>query len=219
MSFILLVFLLILWFYFWQCQPHYRIDYLDLSTELAEENSHFKAKSVYEPAACACKNLKIFGVSVHLDEFPEESRTVSQVPDFSHSPPPSLISGSCSPLLHNPSNPLGRLSLSADQISKPSLSGSLLPQIKIVTFAGHSEIKLKLKQNVTVPGPKVSVWWWKMNFTLHLCQLLKLMHCTLHCTIEYESDVHSNELRSRHCTISVWWLDFKFLCNTSYCQM
>lgn len=134
-----------------------RIDYLDLSTELAEENSHFKAKSVYEPAACACKNLKIFGVSVHLDEFPEESRTVSQVPDFSHSPPPSLISGSCSPLLHNPSNPLGRLSLSADQISKPSLSGSLLPQIKIVTFAGHSEIKLKLKQNVTVPGPKVDV--------------------------------------------------------------
>ena len=137
--------------------PICRIDYLDLSTELAEENSHFKAKSVYEPAACACKNLKIFGVSVHLDEFPEESRTVSQVPDFSHSPPPSLISGSCSPLLHNPSNPLGRLSLSADQISKPSLSGSLLPQIKIVTFAGHSEIKLKLKQNVTVPGPKVSV--------------------------------------------------------------
>lgn len=132
-----------------------RIDYSDLSTELAERDSHYKAKSVYEPAACACKNLKIFGISVHLDEFPEESRTVPQVPDYPESP---LGSGSCSPPLHLPHNTLEGLSLSAEQFHTPPLSGSLLPQIKIATFAGHSEIKLKLKQNVAVPGPKVNAF-------------------------------------------------------------
>ncbi|KAJ7384666.1 Autophagy- protein 2 [Desmophyllum pertusum] len=75
-----------------------RIDYSDLSTELAERDSHYKAKSVYEPAACA-----------------------------------------------------------SEQFTTPPHSGSLLPPIKIATFAGHSEIKLKLKQNVAVPGPKMDV--------------------------------------------------------------
>ncbi|XP_020613758.1 autophagy-related protein 2 homolog A-like [Orbicella faveolata] len=134
-----------------------RIDYSDLSTELGERDSHYKAKSVYEPAACACKNLKIFGVSVHLDEFPEESRTMPQAPDFPQSPPPSPGSDSCSPPLHHSHSPLEGLSLSAEQLPTHPLSGSLLPPIKIATFAGHSEIKLKLKQNVAVPGPKVDV--------------------------------------------------------------
>lgn len=134
---------------------NYRIDYSDLSTELGERDSHYKAKSVYEPAACACKNLKIFGVSIHLDEFPEESRTMPQASDLPQSPPPSPGSGSCSPPLHHPHSPLEGLSLSAEQFPTRPLSGSLLPQIKIATFAGHSEIKLKLKQNVAVPGPKV----------------------------------------------------------------
>ena len=133
----------------------FRIDYSDLSTALAERDSHYKAKSVYEPAACACKNLKIFGVSVHFDEFPEESRTMPQAPDYPESPPPSPRSGSCSPPLHHPHSTLEGLSLSAEQFHSSPLSGSLLPQIKIATFAGHSEIKLKLKQNVAVPGPKV----------------------------------------------------------------
>lgn len=134
-----------------------RIDYSDLSTELAERDSHYKAKSVYEPAACACKKLKIFGVSVHLDEFPEQSRTVPHFPDCGESPPPSPSSGSCSPPLHQPHSTLEGVSLSAERFDSPSLSGNLLPQIKVATFAGHSEIKIKLKQNVAVPGPKVDV--------------------------------------------------------------
>ena len=135
----------------------FRIDYSDLSTELAERDSHYKAKSVYEPAACACKKLKIFGVSVHLDEFPEQSRTVPHFPDCGESPPPSPSSGSCSPPLHQPHSTLEGVSLSAERFDSPSLSGNLLPQIKVATFAGHSEIKIKLKQNVAVPGPKVSL--------------------------------------------------------------
>lgn len=134
-----------------------RIDYSDLSTELAERDSHYKAKSVYEPAACACKNLKIFGVSVHLDEFPEESRTIPQVPDYPYSPPPSPGSGSSSPPLHYPHSSLEGVSMSAEQFRSPPLSGVLLPPIKVATFAGHSEIKLKLKQNSAVPGPRVSL--------------------------------------------------------------
>lgn len=78
-----------------------------------------------------------------------------QASDFPQSPPPSPGSDSCSPPLHHPHGPLEGLSLSAEQFTTPPLSGSLLPPIKIATFAGHSEIKLKLKQNVAVPGPKV----------------------------------------------------------------
>lgn len=132
-----------------------RIDYSDLSTELAERDSHYKAKSVYEPAACACKKLKIFGISVHLDEFPEESRTIPQAPEYHDSLPPSP--GSCSPPLHHPHSTFDGLSLSPEQCHTPPLSGSLLPQIKVATVAGHSEIKLKLKQNLHVPGPKMDV--------------------------------------------------------------
>lgn len=134
--------------------PFCRIDYSDLSTELAERDSHYKAKSVYEPAACACKKLKIFGISVHLDEFPEESRTIPQAAEYHDSLPPSP--GSCSPPLHHPHSTFDGLSLSPEQCHTPPLSGSLLPQIKVATVAGHSEIKLKLKQNLHVPGPKVS---------------------------------------------------------------
>lgn len=155
---------------------NYRIDYSDLSTELGERDSHYKAKSVYEPAACACKNLKIFGVSIHLDEFPEESRTMPQVSDLPQSPPPSPGSGSCSPPLHHPHGPLEGLSLSAEQFPTRPLSGSLLPQIKIATFAGHSEIKLKLKQNVAVPGPKVGFDYCNVLF----CNDILSMHVHVH---------------------------------------
>ena len=47
--------------------------------------------------------------------------------------------------------------MSAEQFRSPPLSGVLLPPIKVATFAGHSEIKLKLKQNAAVPGPRVSL--------------------------------------------------------------
>ena len=47
--------------------------------------------------------------------------------------------------------------MSAEQFHSPPLSGVLLPPIKVATFAGHSEIKLKLKQNSAVPGPRVSL--------------------------------------------------------------
>ena len=130
-----------------------RIVYLDLSTELAERDILYKPKSVYEPAACACKNLKIFGVSVHLDEFPEQSRTVPQSSDSPHSPPPSPEGGSRSPPL--PHSTFDARSFSDEYFTTPSTPGNLLPPIKIATFAGQSEIKLKLKQNIAVPGPKV----------------------------------------------------------------
>ena len=152
----------------WKPAFVYRIDYSDLSTELGERDSHYKAKSVYEPAACACKNLKIFGVSIHLEEFPEESRTIPQAPDFPPSPPPSPGSDSCSPPLHHPHGPLEGLSLSAEQFPSHPLLGSLLPAIKVVTFSGHSEIKLKLKQNVAVPGPKVGLDFFFMYSMLQL---------------------------------------------------
>ena len=126
-----------------------------MSTELAERDIHYKAKSVYEPAACACKKLKIFGLSVHLDEFPEDSRTMPLNRDYPDSLPPSPGSGSCSLPPHHLHNTLEGGSLSAEEFFTSSHSANLLPQIKVATFAGQSEVKLKLKQNVALPGPKV----------------------------------------------------------------
>ncbi|XP_029191275.2 LOW QUALITY PROTEIN: autophagy-related protein 2 homolog A-like [Acropora millepora] len=134
-----------------------RIEYSDLSTELAERDIHYKPRAVYEPAACACKKLKIFGLSVHLDEFPEDSRTMPLNRDYPDSLPPSPGSGSCSLPPHHLHNTLEGGSLSAEEFFTSSHSANLLPQIKVATFAGQSEVKLKLKQNVALPGPKVDV--------------------------------------------------------------
>ncbi|KAK2567359.1 Autophagy-related protein 2-like protein B [Acropora cervicornis] len=104
---------------------------------------HYKAKSVYEPAACACKKLKIFGLSVHLDEFPEDSRTVSLIRDYPDSLPPSPGSGSCSLPPHHLHNTLEGGSLSAEEFFMSSHSANLLPQIKVATFAGQSEVDVE----------------------------------------------------------------------------
>lgn len=134
--------------------PITRIDYSDLSTELSENNSQFKSKSVYEPAAFACKNLKFVGVTCHLDEFPERERTMPHGlhADSPYSPPPSPGSSTSSPPIPTP---LGPDSISAESFAAPYYPDHLLPSIKIATFAGQSEIKLKVKQNLAVPGPRV----------------------------------------------------------------
>lgn len=124
------------------------IDYSDLSTELSDQNPYFKPKSVYEPAAFAIKNLKISGVSLYMDEFHEAARTMP--PGFDcdspHSPPPS-------PTVSSPSMSACFESV-ASQLAKSEKS-SLLPSIQIGRFSGKLEVKLKLKQNVAVPGSKV----------------------------------------------------------------
>lgn len=127
-----------------------RIDYSDLSTELGNNDDQYKAKSVYEPAAFAFKNLKIFGASAYLDEFHEAARTLP--PGFDtespESPPPSPTSGLSSSSLSPCLNGI------VDEFAKSNKS-SLLPPTQIGNFSGHLEIKVKLKQNVSVPGSKV----------------------------------------------------------------
>ncbi|XP_032229224.2 autophagy-related protein 2 homolog B isoform X2 [Nematostella vectensis] len=133
-----------------------RIDYSDLSTELAEGDNQYKPKSVYEPAAFAYKNLKIYGISAYLDEFHETARTVPSTighrsPD---SPPPSPNSGASSPPIS-----LGSMGNLANELyDKSKLSQtSLLPAIQIANFAGNQEVKLRVKQNSAIPGTKIDV--------------------------------------------------------------
>lgn len=132
----------------------YRIDYCDLSTEVSEQ-SQYKAKSVYEPAAFAFKNLKIFGVSVYLDEFHEAARTMP--PGFDCDSP---ASSPPSPTVSSPSMSACFDSV-ASQLAKSEKS-SLLPSIQIGSFSGGLEVKLKLKQNVSVTGSKVDL---KQSYT------------------------------------------------------
>ncbi|XP_020894955.1 autophagy-related protein 2 homolog A, partial [Exaiptasia diaphana] len=128
-----------------------RVDYSDLSTELSEKDAQYKAKSVYEPAAFAFKNLKIFGVCAYLDEFEEKARTMP--PGFDSdsptSPPPS-------PTVSSPSMTSACFESVVSQLAKSEKS-SLLPSIQIGNFAGGLEVKLKLKQNNAVTGSKVDI--------------------------------------------------------------
>jgi hypothetical protein len=129
-----------------------RIDYTDLSTELTDKDNQYKAKSVYEPAAFAFKNLKIFGATAYLDEFHETARTMPPGfnPESPESPPPSPSSGMSSPSISPCFNDM------AEQLAKSSKI-SLLPSIQIGSFSGHLELKIKLKQNISIPGSKVSM--------------------------------------------------------------
>ena len=111
---------------------------------------HYKAKSVYERAAFACKNLKIFGVSVHLNEFHDKTKPVG-----TESPPPSPDSNTSSPPISPSYYGLSSHKLTADQYATPPRQTNLLPSVMIACCAGNQELKLKIKQNLAVPGPKV----------------------------------------------------------------
>ena len=105
--------------------------------------------SVYEPVAIAIKNFQIIGVRLFLDEFPEQKRTRlkeatghnDEHSDGHHSLTPILNEGLAKIMTEN-------------QNSEPQI---LMPQVQILGSCGKQSIKVKLKQNDALPGPKVRI--------------------------------------------------------------
>ena len=112
-----------------------RVDYWDLShEEMGQDN--IPQHSVYEPVAIAIKNFQMMGLSVMLDEFPKDKRTRIREADDDN--------------LH-----------SLDDEYKFNLKEiennveDLLPRLKLLSSTGKQNVKVKLKQNDALPGPKV----------------------------------------------------------------
>ena len=92
--------------------------------------------SVYEPVAIAIKNFQMVGLSVMLDEFPKDKRTRIREADDDNLP--SI-------------NDEYRFSLKEIENN----AEDLLPRLKILSSTGKQNVKVKLKQNDALPGPKV----------------------------------------------------------------
>lgn len=105
-------------------------------------NDSESSKFVYEPVAIAIKNFKIFGLKLYMDEFPSEKRTRLRETD-------------------------GQYNTEFEQedqyVSLDNAVGSdmdretahLMQQVQILGSHGKQTIKIKIKHNDTLPGPKV----------------------------------------------------------------
>ena len=123
-----------------------RIDYWDLShEELGQDN--IPQHSVYEPVAIAIKNFQMVGLSVMLDEFPKDKRTRIREADDD-----SLRSLD------------DEYKLNLKEIENKV--EDLLPRLKILSSTGKQNVKVKLKQNDALPGPKVVISIFRGRFIL-----------------------------------------------------
>ena len=133
-----------------------QMDYWDLSGEdvSVENGSHH---SVYEPVAIAAKNFQVIGISLFVDEFPENKRTILREAksEYTNSRSNSVTHGSPSdsltPISEGLSRILERTSIDGDNLPE------LLPQTKVLACNGKQNIKIKLKQNEMLPGPKIDI--------------------------------------------------------------
>ena len=111
----------------------------------------------FTPAAIAHKNLQMMGVTIHCEEFPEEQRLSSS----STSPEEdrwgkeganafdAMASSPDMPPQHHEVGPKRSRKLSAREKQE------LLESCVIGECTGKQEIKLKIKQNEQISGPKV----------------------------------------------------------------
>lgn len=135
----------------------YRADYLDLShDEFFNEND--SSKFVYEPVAIAIKNFQIYGLKLFMDEFPHERRTRLREAEEQHF------------VNQNTSN----TGLKFENVSEGGLNretSSFVQQIQILGSHGKQSIKVKVKHNATLPGPKV--WFYFINLSHLLSKFQK----------------------------------------------
>jgi len=133
-----------------------RIDYWDLShEEVGNENT--PQHSVYEPVAIAIKNFQMVGANMFIDEFPKHKRThlrdIYSDEDLSGSPLTSF----------------GGLSNIRDRtFREEETTANLLPKVKFISSCGKQNIKLKLKQNEAIPGPKVGLLYICLVFLFYI---------------------------------------------------
>lgn len=128
-----------------------RIDYWDLShEEVGKENT--PKHSVYEPVAVAIKNFQMIGINLFIEEFPKNKRT--RIRDI-YSDEDLTSMPLATPGRVDDDDGMSRLqrSFSEDDKETPGLT----PKVKFLSSCGKQNVKIRLKQNESIPGPKVSI--------------------------------------------------------------
>ncbi|XP_077866099.1 autophagy-related protein 2 homolog B-like [Saccoglossus kowalevskii] len=159
-----------------------RIEYFDENASDPGSGSDQEVPQKYEPVAFALKKFHLMGVSLFCDEFPENYRTLSRQSSCESDSPIAMHTGNFSPPL-SPPMPPQHSEMTARQPTYDSIHRQIEhgDPIKIASFAGRQEIKLKIKQNDRVTGPKVEIesFLGSINFFLSPRQvhlLLELAH-------------------------------------------
>ncbi|CAH1792670.1 unnamed protein product [Owenia fusiformis] len=132
-----------------------------------DQMSNPQPRSIYEPAAIAHKNFHLMGVTIFSDEFPKENRTFSRQgsssPSQYEAPKGFDADEGLSPVqFHDPhSQNQQQFPHPHETGHAPYSAGHQLPThstpIRIATCAGKQELKLKVKQNEALAGPKLEV--------------------------------------------------------------
>ncbi|XP_014663890.1 PREDICTED: autophagy-related protein 2 homolog B-like isoform X2 [Priapulus caudatus] len=118
-----------------------RIEYFDEAGSELSGNSDL-SKTVHETPIFVTKVLQVFGLTVFCDEFPAYARTHSRG------------SSSMDLFMSAPESPTDTLIQPRESDSPPTTSTFQSNPIVIGKFSGKHEVKVKLKQNDAVSGPK-----------------------------------------------------------------
>lgn len=98
-----------------------------------------------------------------MNEFSETGKSVQM--SSADSFPPSPDSNASSPPISPTYYGLSNHKFEADQHIIALEMTNLLPSVKIACCTGNQEVKVKLKQNLAVPGPKVCSVFYHLSLT------------------------------------------------------
>ncbi|XP_071962999.1 autophagy-related protein 2 homolog A-like isoform X2 [Antedon mediterranea] len=112
----------------------------------------------FEPAAVAVKNLQMFGLAVHCEEFSEEIREPSWRTNESVQPPTPDSSPPFKSLATSPPMPPQHQQIHRGiTVKQPKRAKLMLESALIGSCTGKQELKIKIKQNEALSGPKAEV--------------------------------------------------------------
>ncbi|XP_033110504.1 autophagy-related protein 2 homolog A-like [Anneissia japonica] len=133
-----------------------RINYFDdVAKDMSDQGSSVDPgmPKRFEPAAVAVKNLQMFGLTVHCEEFSEERRESSESTSEPLQSPQPFES-----LAYSPPMPPQHQQMERGISAKPPTQDKpMLESAVIGSCTGKQELKIKIKQNEALSGPKAEV--------------------------------------------------------------
>lgn len=135
-----------------------RMDFFDDMAVNESVTTDASGRKKWEPSAIACKNFKLSGVTFHVEECTASSADMYDISRSSSSDSSTQLfeSAHSSPPLTK-SNPTSPDVMTQQPTSFSAMNSFRVPPIQIATLSGTSEVRMKMKQNEAVSGPKLEV--------------------------------------------------------------
>ncbi|XP_071833635.1 autophagy-related protein 2 homolog A-like isoform X2 [Apostichopus japonicus] len=179
-----------------------QIEVLQYYDELSQETPRTDGSSVdtgqrlFEPAPFIKKHFQMMGVSLHFEEFPEESRSQNDFSpggyqDLSMNSPPVHILRNFHGSPSSPEMPPPHSGIPSSHPNSSDQSKGYLTLSLVGEFAGKMELTVKIKQNDQVPGAKAEVDL--MTGSMNLFFSPKQVHLLMELVQGYLSPAISND--------------------------